>query len=283
VTLFRTEFEGLWPTTDSRKMSVIHRPLAFALLCLRALGQDAILEHARQVNLDRAAHLPNFVADENITFYNDPGGSGQWVRDPTVIEGEITVKGNQISRGHFRRNGKPWSGTEEKTQKLGFTPGIPATGFAAALQPLFDPNCPTTLKPTGNDELRGRPVVAYQFDSPVNGCFEELYGGFAYNAARAGRVLIDGPSGDVLQFEEQAFGFPERFAFVSQRQTMTWSCVKIGEAFHLLPVSAEFIWTRKTPEVGLFKRATPTLLRGRTVVEYQNHRHFESSADIKYK
>jgi hypothetical protein len=136
---------------------------------------------------------------------------------------------------------------------------------------------------SGNDELRGKAVLAYQFDSPANGCFGNLYGGFAYNAARTGRVLIDGPSGDVLQFEEEAFGFPERFAFVSRHQVITWDYVKIGEASHWLPVSAEFIWTLKTPGGGLFRPTTKTPMRARTVVEYRNHRHFESSTDIKYK
>ncbi len=266
-------------------MSVMYRLLLFGALSIALLADDAILEHARQVNLERASHMPNFVADEVITFYGEHGGSGRWERFPTVIEDEITVNGSQITRANFRRNGKPWRGIDLRTRELGFTPGIPATGFAAALEPLFDPKCPTTLKFAGNDELRGKAVMAYQFDSPANGCFGNLYGGFAYNAARTGRVLIDGPSGDVLQFEEEAFGFPERFAFVSRHQVMTWDYVRIGEASHWLPVSAEFIWTRP-PTGGRITRGriwTRPPTRGRTVVEYRNHRHFESSTDIKYK
>jgi hypothetical protein len=251
-------------------MSVMYRSFLIAVLCLPLLAEDAILEHARQVNLERASQMPNFVADEVATLYLDREGSGQWEHYPTVIEDEITVNGNRISRRDFRRNGQPWH-VGLITRMRGFTPGLPATGFAAALQPLFDPKCPTTLKSAGNDELRGKPVSAYQFDSPANGCFGNLYGGSAYNAARTGRVLIDGPSGDVLQFEEEAFGFPERFAFISRHQVMAWDNVKIGEDSHWLPVSAEFIWRFQTPR------------RARTVVEYRNHRHFESNANIKYK
>jgi hypothetical protein len=247
------------------------RLLPFVTLCVPLFAEDAILEHARQVNLERAAHMPNFVADEVVTFYGNRKGSRQWEQDSTIIEDEITVNGNQISRRDFRRNGEPWHGIGLITRMRGFTPGLPATGFAAALEPLFDPHCPTTLKFSANDELRGKAVLVYQFDSPANGCFGNLYGGFAYNAARTGRVLIDGPSGDMLQFEEEAFGFPRRFRFVSRHQVMTWDNVKIGEASHWLPVSAEFIWTQKTG------------VRRRTVVEYRNHRHFESATDIKYR
>ena len=52
-------------------------PFAFPFL-----AEDAILEHARQVNLERAEHMPNFVADEVITFYGDREGSRKWNRIP---------------------------------------------------------------------------------------------------------------------------------------------------------------------------------------------------------
>jgi hypothetical protein len=250
-------------------MSVMHRLLLVGVLSIPLLGEDAILEHARQVNLERASHMPNFVADELVTHYLDRKGSGKWEHDFTAKD-EITVKGNQITRGQIHWSRKPWSLLRDIVTSAGVW-GLPATGFAAALQPLFDPNCPTTLKFASNDELRGKAVLAYQFDSPANGCFGNLYGGFAYNSARKGRVLIDGPRGDVLQFEEEAFGFPREFAFVSRHQVMAWDYVKIAEASHWLPVSAEFIWTTETP------------LRVRAVVEYRNHRHFESATDIKYK
>ena len=120
--------------------------------------------------------------------------------------------------------------------------------------------------------MGGKAVLAYRFYSPANGCFENLRlaWGATYNAARRGRILIDGPSGNVLQFEEEAFGFPERYRIVTRRQVMTWDYVEIGDLSYWLPMSAEFIWT--------FKQ-----LRGREVVEYTNHRHFESTTDIKYR
>jgi hypothetical protein len=253
---------------------MMYRSLLIAVLCLPALAEDPILEHARRVNLERASHMPNFVADEVDTHYLDRKGSGKWEHDWTAKD-EITVKGNQITRGDIHWSRKPWPLLRTIVTSFPLGPGegwgLPATGFAAALQPLFDPNCPTTVKFAGDDELRSRAVLAYQFDSRANGCFGNLYGGFAYNATRTGRVLIDGPSGEVLQFEEEASGFPREYAFVSRHQVMAWDYVKIGEASHWLPVSAEFVWTTDTP------------LRVKAAVEYRNHRHFESSTDIKYK
>jgi hypothetical protein len=247
-------------------MILMFRLLPIAVLCVPMVAEDAILEHARQVNLELASHMPNFVADEVVMHYFDR--KGEWEHDYTV-EDEITVKGNQISRRDFRQIGKrrtviPFIGSGRG--------GPPPTGFGAALQPLFDLHCPTRLEFAGDDDLGGKAVLAYRFDSPANGCFGNLYfaWGSTYNAARRGKVLIDSTSGNVLQFEEEAFGFPERYRLVTRHQFMTWDYVKIGEASYWLPVSAEFIWTF-------------TRLRGREVVEYRNHRHFESTTDIKYR
>jgi hypothetical protein len=55
------------------------------------------------------------------------------------------------------------------------------------------------------------------------------------------------------------------------KQTTTWEYVTIGDAFHLLPV-AEDIY-------GGFTFAD----LWHVVVEYKNHRHFESSTNITFK
>jgi hypothetical protein len=242
----------------------MHRLLVIGVFSMPLLGEEASLEHARQVNLELASHMPNFLAHEVVTDYIDRKGSGEWKLNYTV-EDEITVKRNQISRQDLRRNGKLLHFKEW------FRGGAPPTGFGATLQPLFDPHCPTTLEFAGIDELRGKTVLAYQFHSPANGCLGNLFLPQPYNAARTGRVLIDGSTGNVLQFEEDAFGFPERYFLVARHQVMTWHYVQIGDVSYWLPVSAEFNWTYRTP------------YRRREVVEYRNFRHFETSTDIQYK
>jgi hypothetical protein len=82
-------------------MSVIYRLLPIAVLCLPLLADDAILEHARQVNLERAAHMPNNVADEVVTGDLDRKGSGKWERFPTVIEDEINSERKPDQPGEF--------------------------------------------------------------------------------------------------------------------------------------------------------------------------------------
>lgn len=179
------------------------------------------------------------------------------------------MRGTQISRRNVLRDGSPW----DKTLKAnsGMAADMPATGFGAALQALFDPQCSTALTPAGTEEMRGKTALVYGFRSPANGCFGNLYGGSAYNAARSGRVFIDATTGDVLQFEEQATGLPKGFVFTQRNQVMTWNRVPIGDAAYWLPVFADFIW--KTPE-GHLTRST---------VEYKNHRHFEAQTNFIVK
>jgi hypothetical protein len=241
---------------------MIRRILPAALFALAALAEDANLEHARQVNLERAGAMPNFVADEVAKRYSGHAGSTKWMYEDT-IETEITVKGIRISRQNWRRNGKPSSAAEARS--------MPSTGFGAALKPLFDPSCRTTLRFANREDVHGKPALIYEFGSPADGCFGNLYSRFAYNAARAGRVFIADPEGDVLRFEEDATGFPGGFGFIHRRQVMTWDSVKIGEVFHWLPVAVDFIWSY--PDDSLL----------RISIEYRNHRHFEAASNVTYK
>jgi hypothetical protein len=237
----------------------------FALFSSSLLGQDAALEHARQVNLERAANMPNFVADEIMKRYTARKASSTWKYQDT-IESEITVKGIQISRQNFRRNGKPWN----PETAFGMPIGMTSTGFGAALKPLFDPECPTTLEFAGREEFRGKPVLVYRFRSPAGGCFGNLYGNSPYNAARSGRVLIDESTGELLRFEEEATGFPGGFLFTKRTQVMIWDSVKVGDAFHWLPVGADFIWQFSNGQLY------------RTTIEYRNHRHFEAASKLTF-
>jgi len=214
------------------------------------------------VNLEHAGEMPNFVADEIAKRYGGRSGSSKWQYIDTITT-EITVRGIQISRRNWRKNGRLSSESAAGA--------MPATGFGAALKPLFDPACPTTLRFADREKLHRKPVVAYQFSSPAGGCFGDLYGGYPYNAARTGRVLIADSTGEVLQFEEEATGFPENFGFTKRHLVMTWDWVKIGDASHWLPVAADFVWSYA--DDSLF----------RVAVEYRNHRHFEAASKITYK
>jgi len=233
-------------------------------------GMDAVarsqLEHAREVNLAYASNMPNFVADETAKRYTSDSMSAQWGYLDT-IETEITFKGAVAVRQQIRKDGKPWG---RPFQAL---PGFKwSGGFGTEIRPLFDPRCPTTIQYEGRAEVRGKQLVEYRYSSPPDGCFNPFYLQYQrYNPGRTGHVFVDDPSGNVIQLDEEASGFPAELEFAQRNEEVSWDYVKIGEASHLLPIGATFVVLYSTGN------------RTRVEVTYKNHRHFEASTNITFK
>jgi len=242
--------------------------LAVVIACWVFFGaaiSDARLEHAREVVLDYVGHMPNYVADETAKRYQMGIGSSQW-RFADKIETEITFSDTGVLRQNIRKDGKPW---KKSFQDL---PGFKwSGGFGTELKPLFDPACPTTIEYAGKSEVRGKPVLDYQFSSPSDGCFAYFTeNARTSNPPRSGHAFIDETSGNVLRLEEDAAGFPSISRFRERTEEVTWGYVTIGEERHLLPVAASFLIDYSSG------------VQYRIDVEYTNHRHFEASTNITF-
>ena len=131
------------------------------------------LEHARQVNLEPAANMPNFVADETAKRYSSPRKANPPVwKLVDTIESEIAIKGSVPTRQHVLINGKPWN------IRSSWLPGINwGPLFGAEIKPVFDPECPTTVDSEGRQEVRGKQLLVYRFTSPPDGCSETAFWG----------------------------------------------------------------------------------------------------------
>jgi hypothetical protein len=223
------------------------------------------LAEARRVNLDYAANMPNFVADETAKRYR-AGPKNSRLTAFDTIESEITFRGNHAVRKQIRRNGQPWDKPFEAL------PGFKwYEGFGTEIRPLFDPQCPTTLEYRGRHTVRERQAVEYRFTTPVDSCFPYFYFEYQrFNPARTGHVFIDGESANILQLDEDATSFPAEIQFKQREEHITWDYVKIGDDSHLLPIRADF-------EVRYYDGT-----HYRIEVEYKNHRHFESSTSLKF-
>jgi hypothetical protein len=257
------------PRSSSENVNLLSRPTAATSKIPDSPATNAVadgkLEHAREVNLEYASNMPNFVADETAKRYTSSSASADW-RYLDTIETEITFKGSSAVRQQIRRNGKPW---ERPFQAL---PGFKwYGGFGTEIRPLFDLLCPTTIEYQGRAEVRGKRLLKYRFSSPADGCFGPFTMEYQrYNPARSGHVFIDETAGNVIQLEEEASGFPAEFEFAQRDETVWWDYVKIGEASHLLPVGATF--------VILYSSGN----RFRVEAEYKNHRHFEAATNITF-
>jgi hypothetical protein len=249
--------------------NLLQRPMVAVSTPDRAAAPDGPgsqeLEHARRINLEYAANLPNFVADEIAKRSRSTTQSPDW-RPYDTVEDEVTFRGRRAVRQQIRRNGKPWD------QPFDALPGFKwYEGFGTEITPLFDAQCPTTIEYQGRSKAAGRQLVEYRFRSPADGCFPFLYFTYQrYNPVRSGRVLIEDPAGTVVQVDDQASGFPADFEFAGRDEQMFWDYVKIGENSHLLPVRAHFLVS--------YSSGT----RYRVEVEYKNHRHFEASSKVTF-
>jgi hypothetical protein len=159
------------------------------------------LERVREVNLARAAKMPNFIADEQAVRSLRRKGDAKWKQVDTV-ESEIAFHGDAAARQHIRINGKPFSNGS------GRIPGVNwDSEFGGVLKSLFEKDCANTFEFAGHEELRSKPVTVYRFRSPLDGCFgADVVGYQQYDAAQTGRILIDDHAGNVLQMERQKSG-----------------------------------------------------------------------------
>ena len=180
-----------------------------------------------------------------------------------TVESEISFRQVVTHRQNVRVNGRPWN-----------EPNLPyfqwATGFGE-LRPLFDTACPVTFENPRKTKVNGKAALEFRFQAPVDSCFTPwVVGGFQYNAARRGRVVVDETTSNALLFEEEIQDMPAPFDFQSEKESVTWGEVKIGEANHLLPVAYESTLWSKSGAV-------------RVAVEYKNHRHFETASSITFQ
>jgi hypothetical protein len=210
------------------------------------------------------SQMPNFVADEVATRYVSTGNPPDW-RPSDTIESETTVKRGAITRDHIVVNGKPW---ESAYREL---PGFKWTdAFGSQMTYLFDQKCPTTFEPGGRIVEDGKSLSVVLFSSPPDGCEFYWQGYEQFYPGKTGRILLDESEEKIVRLETESRAFPEAFPISSVEKQVSWDLVKIGDATHLLPVSAQITVVLSTGEMRLARH------------EYKNHRHFEAASNITF-
>jgi len=228
-------------------------------------GTALTLDRIREVNLQRAAHLPNFIADEVTECYFSNAGPVRW-EHTSSIRSEVSFKGSGETRKNMITNGEP-DPTGSKRRCIGY-----GGGFGTYLVPIFDPECPSGLAFSRKIGKPGNEGLALSFRSPPEGCFYTSFSGSdrAY-PVHEGLVLIESPGGNMIHVAERSVQFPAAYGITSREEKVTWDFVKIGDATHLLPVSYEKI---------IYNRGGSA---GRVTVKYTNHRHFEADTSITFQ
>ena len=233
---------------------------------------EIAVEQARTVNLSRAAHLPNFIADEVADCYVSAADPLVWQHSAS-LQSEVAFKGNGETRQHRTLNGRPVSASGVIPGCIGYD-----GGFGTYLKPLFDPACRTQLDVAQKTGQPGSQAMVFDFSSPPEGCFYSSWGGNTehwgvYRAypAHEGQVTIEVPGGNMIYVSDRSVGFPPTYNIEHVEEKVTWDFVNIGDERHLLPVSFEKImYTRRC---GL----------GRVTARYINHRRFEVDTRVTFQ
>jgi hypothetical protein len=224
----------------------------------------ARLKQIRSRIVKFVSQMPNFVADEVATRYVSVVNPPDW-RLSDTIESETTVKRGAISREHIVVDGKPW---ESPYREL---PGFKWTdAFGSQMTYLFDPKCPTVFEPGGRIAEGGKSLSVVLFSSPPDGCEFYWQSSEQFYPGKTGRILLDESEENIVRLETESRVFPEAFPISSVEKQVSWELVKIGDAAHRLPVSAQITVVLSTGEMRLAKH------------EYKNHRHFEAASNITF-
>jgi hypothetical protein len=209
--------------------------------------------------------MPNFVADETARRYTSRHTSPPVWKLVDTIESEVSFHSGEPTRQHIRLNGKPWNNVDFPGLSFG-------VDFGTDLKNLFDPACGNSFDFRGREEANGKHLLSFGFHSPLYGCFGYgIIGGIRYIPKRTGRILVEDPVGNVLQYELEAIDMPKTFGMDSQKDTERWDYLKVSEVSYLLPISFES-W------IGLVGGDLWHI-----EVMYSNHRHFEASTNLRFQ
>lgn len=226
---------------------------------------DPKLEHSRVLVHKYLAALPNFTADEAMTFYSSPKlASPRWKVEESMRT-EAVFHGGEETRRNVVINGVKWEDTA-------FLPSaVRANPSTLRLSQIFRTDCQVIVGFEKRVVEAGTPMLVYRFAAPRDLCFGEVYDNNyqRYFPGYEGEVFVAEADGLTRRIECASSGFPAEFNDQRVEERTAWDQVKIGDESHLLPVSAERLVVTKS--VMLL-----------SVAKYSNHRHFEASTSITF-
>lgn len=247
------------PTEESEAAKEKARAEAFAKL--------PFLEQARYFALEYADSLPDFMATQTVTRYEQKPGDKDWKKQDTLeIELAYRERGGEKYK-LTKIDGKP---STLKYENLG---GSTSTGeFGSLLTAAFSPDSKAEFKELRKEAFNKRQAVVYDFKVKKAFSSSQITDRTTHQtitAAYQGTVWIDVETKRVLRIEQANEGMPANFAITLSESAVEYDWVKIADQPYLLPVRAEVL-------LGSDRDRYYT----RNVIEFKNYRKFDS--DIKF-
>lgn len=232
-----------------------------------AFAKLPFLEQARYFALEYADSLPDFMATQIVTRYEQKPGDKDWKKQDT-LEIELAYRERSGEKYKLTKiDGKP---STLKYENLG---GSTSTGeFGSLLTAAFSPDSRAEFKELRKEVFNKRQAVVYDFKVKKAFSSSQITDRTTHQsviAAYQGTVWIDAETKRVLRIEQANEGMPPNFAITLSESAVEYDWVKIADQLHLLPVRGEVL-------LGSDRDRYYT----RNVIEFRNYRKFDS--DIKF-
>ena len=247
------------PTVEDEAAKEKARAEAFAKL--------PFLEQARYFALEYADNLPDFMATQFVTRYNQKPGDKDWKKEDTLeIELSYRERGGEKYK-LTKLDGKP------STLKYEYLGGSTSTGeFGSLLAAAFAPQSRAEFRELRKEIFNKRQTVVYDFKVKKAFSSSQITDKTTHQtitAAYQGTVWIDQETKRVLRIEQSNEGMPANFSITLAENSVEYDWVKIADQPYLLPVRAEVL-------LGSDRERQYS----RNVIEFKNYRRFDS--DIKF-
>lgn len=226
--------------------------------------QEPIIATARQLALDHAETLPNFIVDQHTARYTTTSRPAKWKRRDRVSAEVLMVDGKE-SYGEFRRNGRRVSERRVKetgTWSMGEWAVIQLDVLSTATRAAFE------FRQVS--DVGGRPakMFSYTVEKPNSHWKVDFEGEILY-PAYGGSIWIDEETNRVLRVEMIGRDIPLTYPMKAVEMTVDYGMVDIAGEQFLMPLRGENLACKRW-----------SFFCSRNEIEFRNYRKFTAESEV---
>ncbi|GEM_PF-989328 len=224
---------------------------------------DPLIEKAREIALEFAETLPNYLAKQVTTRFAGNGKKDRWDAQDNFTADVVYQDGKESYR-NVLLNGKPAKGKIEQT-------GAWSRGeFGTTLRDLMSPATNAKFKLRGNTTISNRRAKLYDYVVEQESSHWQIgVPGQTYFPSYKGSVWIDIETSRVMRIEMQGRQIPQAFPVDAVESAVEWDFVKIGASSYLVPVHAETLSCLRS--MGQCSK---------NVMDFRNYRKFGAQSEL---
>ena len=224
---------------------------------------DSLIEKAREIAMEFAETLPNYLAKQVTTRFVGNGKKDRWDAQDNFTA-EVVYQDGKESYRNVLLNGKPAKGKIEQS-------GSWSRGeFGTTLRDIMSPATNAQFKLRGNTTISNRRAKFYDYVvEQENSHWQIGVPGQTYFPSYKGSIWIDTETSRVMRIEMQGRQIPGTFPVDAVESAVEWDFVKIGASSYLVPVHAESLSCMRA--AGMCSK---------NVMDFRNYRKFGAQSEL---